>query len=176
MGMIGSILGRGAIQSVGAAVEAVAEARGGREATVAAAIGAFGAEFARAGDSRFDGFVNGLNRLPRPLLALSTIGLFAYAMAAPAGFGTRMQSLALVPDPLWWLLGAIVSFYFGARELHHQRSRTTRGLVAATDLLPAAAAAPDEAEPAPVARFAAVPGAIDPEHNAAVEDWRRQRT
>ena len=27
----------------------------------------------------------------------------------------RTQGLALVPDPLWWLLGAIVSFYFGAR-------------------------------------------------------------
>jgi hypothetical protein len=26
-----------------------------------------------------------------------------------------MTGIALVPDPLWWLLGAIVSFYFGAR-------------------------------------------------------------
>ena len=83
----------------------------------------FGAEFAAAGAGRFDGFVNGLNRLPRPMLALGTLGLFVYAMAAPAGFSTRMQGLALVPEPLWWLLGAIVSFYFGARELHHQRSR-----------------------------------------------------
>ena len=58
------------------------------------------------------------------MLALGTLGLFVYAMAEPAGFSTRMQGLALVPEPLWWLLGAIVSFYFGARELHHQRSRT----------------------------------------------------
>ena len=27
-----------------------------------------------------------------------------------------MQGIALVPEPLWWLLGAIVSFYFGARH------------------------------------------------------------
>ena len=27
-----------------------------------------------------------------------------------------MAGLALVPEPLWWLLGAIVSFYFGARH------------------------------------------------------------
>ena len=36
-----------------------------------------------------------------------------------------MQGLALVPEPLWWLMGAVVSFYFGARELHHVRTRTT---------------------------------------------------
>ena len=47
-----------------------------------------------------------------------------YAMTDPAGFSTRMQGLDTVPDPLWWLLGAIVSFYFGARELHYQRRKT----------------------------------------------------
>lgn len=180
MGVIGSILGRGTIRGVGAAVEAVAEARGAREATVAAAIDAFGNEFARAGASRFDGFVNGLNRLPRPLLALSTIGLFAYAMVEPGGFGTRMRSLALVPEPLWWLLGAIVSFYFGARELHHQRTRTAITTLATAGLgdaapepapEPASASEPDST----VARLAAVPATIDPEHNAAVEEWRRLR-
>ena len=146
--------------------------RAARETTVAAAIDAFGNEFARPGSSRFDGFVNGLNRLPRPLLALSTLGLFAYAMAEPTGFGTRMRSLALVPEPLWWLLGAIVSFYFGARELHHQRTRTTL-----TSFAAAAPAIAEAAEPAPVpvARLAAIPTAIDPDHNAAVEEWRRQR-
>jgi Holin of 3TMs, for gene-transfer release len=168
MGVIGRILGAGAMKGVGAAVEAVAGVRGAREATVAAAIGAYGAEFAGAGGGRFDGFVDGLNRLPRPLLALSTLGLFGYAMAAPAGFGTRMQSLALVPEPLWWLLGAVVSFYFGARELHHQRTRSALTL---------AAPGPAAAAPAPPAALAApmVPAAIDPEHNAAVEEWRRSR-
>ena len=27
-----------------------------------------------------------------------------------------MAGLSLVPEPLWWLLGAIDSFYFGARH------------------------------------------------------------
>ncbi|MCC5991893.1 MAG: holin family protein [Rhodobacteraceae bacterium] len=69
----------------------------------------------------FDSAVNGLNRLPRPLLALGTLGLFAYAMADPDGFATRMDALGAVPEPLWWLLGAVVAFYFGAREAHHLR-------------------------------------------------------
>lgn len=41
-------------------------------------------------------------------------------------FAARMQGIALVPEPLWWLLGVIVSFYFGARHQiknqHFQRS------------------------------------------------------
>ena len=54
-------------------------------------------------------------------MALGTVGLFVFAMANPEDFATRMQGLAYVPDPLWWLLGAVVSFYFGARELHYAR-------------------------------------------------------
>lgn len=88
----------------------------------AAALAAAGAEFAHAGTGGFDLFVNGLNRLPRPLLALGTLGLFIFAMAAPEAFAARMAGLAQVPEPLWWLLGAIVSFYFGARELHYRRA------------------------------------------------------
>jgi len=76
-------------------------------------------QYGRAG--WFDTLVNGLNRLPRPMLALGTLALFVYAMADPDGFALRMQALAIVPEPLWWLLGAVVAFYFGAREAHHAR-------------------------------------------------------
>lgn len=87
-----------------------------------AALAAAAAEFAHAGPSWFDRAINGLNRLPRPLLALGTLWLFAYAMADPIGFALRMRGLAEVPKPLWWLLGANVGFYFGAREMHYLRS------------------------------------------------------
>jgi hypothetical protein len=86
-----------------------------------AALAQLGAEFVPAPLSRFDAAVNALNRLPRPMLALGTLGLFVHAMVDPAGFAARMQGLAAVPEPLWWLLGAIVSFYFGAREAHYFR-------------------------------------------------------
>ncbi|WP_112322668.1 holin family protein [Oceanibium sediminis] len=86
-----------------------------------AALGQFGAEYAAPRGGWFDGLVNGLNRLPRPAMALGSLALFAFAMVDPVSFGIRMQGLALVPEPLWWLLGAVVSFYFGARELHHFR-------------------------------------------------------
>ncbi|WP_265499953.1 holin family protein [Paracoccus beibuensis] len=93
------------------------------EEAYARAIGQLGQEFSSLRCGWFDGFVNGLNRLPRPLLALGTMGLFVYAMVEPVGFGVRMQGLQMVPEPLWWLLGAIVGFYFGAREAHYFRHR-----------------------------------------------------
>ena len=75
-----------------------------------------GQEFMRVQKGGFDRFMDGVNRLPRPLLAFGTLGLFVAAMVDPVWFASRMQGLALVPEPLWWLLGAIVSFYFGARH------------------------------------------------------------
>lgn len=75
-----------------------------------------GQEFSHPQKGGFDRFMDGINRLPRPMLAFGTLGLFVTAMVDPIWFATRMQGLALVPEPLWWLLGAIVSFYFGARH------------------------------------------------------------
>lgn len=89
-----------------------------------------GQEFSRNGKGWFDRFMDGVNRLPRPALALGTLALFIAAMVDPLWFGARMQGLALVPEPLWWLLGAIVSFYFGAR--HQNKSQEFQRSLAET--------------------------------------------
>jgi hypothetical protein len=94
-----------------------AEAGAARGAQVQGqAMSQYGAEFAVARQGGFDRFMDGVNRLPRPMLALGTMGLFVSAMVNPLWFSERMQGIALVPEPLWWLLGVIVSFYFGARH------------------------------------------------------------
>ena len=80
------------------------------------AMAQYAAEFAIERKGGFDRFMDGLNRVPRPALALGTLGLFVAAMVDPIWFAARMQGIALVPEPLWWLLGVIVSFYFGARH------------------------------------------------------------
>lgn len=90
----------------------------------------FAAEFAQPRKGRFDRFVDGLNRVPRPAMALGVLGLMVAAMADPIWFASRMQGIALVPEPLWWLLGAIVSFYFGAR--HQATGREFQRSIAAT--------------------------------------------
>ena len=129
MGLIGTILG-GQAGAIGGAVRDVAEvftpsATRQMELSAAAqnaALSEMASEFAGAGRGWFDSFVNGLNRLPRPCLALGTVGLFVYAMVDPVGFSQRMIGLSAVPEPLWWLLGAVVAFYFGARESHYFRA------------------------------------------------------
>lgn len=202
MGLMTSILGAGStVAQVGDAVGGVAEVfvgnRADRDAADAkqalAALEQFGVEFQQASTGPFDRFMDGLNRLPRPLLVVGTLGMFTHAMIAPASFAVRMQGLALVPDPLWWLLGAIVSFYFGARELHYQRVKG--GPAPRISFTPP----PETADPAPeptavlqplasplraagtqprVAAKATPPAknrAADPRFNAAIEEWRSLR-
>jgi hypothetical protein len=53
-------------------------------------------------------------------LAFGVLGFFIAAMVDPIWFADRMAGLSLMLEPLWWLLGAIVSFYFGA--LHQSKS------------------------------------------------------
>ena len=123
MGLIGDIFGivlgggRNAIRETAEVFRPNAEAEAARLAAhESAALAQFAAEFALPRQGVFDRLMNGLNRLPRPMLALGTLGLFLSAMADPVWFAQRMQGIALVPEPLWWLMGAIVSFYFGARH------------------------------------------------------------
>lgn len=95
-----------------------------------AALQQFAAEFAVPRRGLFDRLIDGLNRVPRPALAIGTLGLFVSAMVDPIWFAERMQGIALVPEPLWWLMGAIVSFYFGAR--HQAKGQEFQRSIAAT--------------------------------------------
>lgn len=190
MGMIGNVLGaffgtgRNAVTETIEVFRPNAEAAEVRDAArAAAALSQFAAEFARPRRSIFDALIDGINRLPRPMLALGTIGLFVSALHDPIWFAARMQGIALVPEPLWWLMGAIVSFYFGAR--HQFKAQTfeaslARSLTVAPDVIEGierlralegdtdAPTPPQEAEVEP--RGAAAPSDILP--NAALDAWR----
>jgi len=118
--------GRNIIAETAGAFRPNAEAASARDgAFQQAALAQMAAEF-QGGSGWFNGLVDGLNRLPRPLLAFGCIGLLTSAMTDPVWFASRMQGLTLVPDPLWTLLGAIIAFYFGARELSHFRAGSMR--------------------------------------------------
>lgn len=178
MGLIANILGAVGSGRVRETIEVfrpnaeAADARGHDQ--FIAALEQFAAE--RSGAGWFDRLVDGLNRLPRPALAFGTIGLFVFAMADPESFSVRITALALIPDQLWWLLGAIVSFYFGARELQKVRADSvaqtmatlaewragtaaTRAEIAARDPGPDAAPAPSPS----LANLPAVPISAPPE-------------
>lgn len=146
----------------------------------------FGAEFALVRQGWFDRFVDAANRLPRPLMAMGTLALFVSAMVNPVWFASRMQGIALVPEPLWWLLGAIVSFYFGARhqakgqEFQIRVAQSIAQVPQVVDNLKAlsaldrgtsiGAAAPQDSDTATQDHAAQT----DPEQaNPALADWRR---
>jgi hypothetical protein len=167
MGMMRQLLGGPAVvASLGTAAKGVAEVLTpsatrrmelSAEAQMAA-LSQLGHEYQMPTLGWFDRLVNGLNRLPRPFLAFGTIGLFVYAMLDPQGFAARMVGLNAVPEPLWWLLGAVVAFYFGARETFYFRNRPAPGT------------------PLPASGYGEQPGDPDlstqHESNAALRDWQ----
>jgi Holin of 3TMs, for gene-transfer release len=157
MGMIGKLIGGPqAVAALGEAAKGVAEvftpsATRKMELSAEAQMAALqqlGEEYQHPALNWFDRMVNGLNRLPRPMLAFGTIGLFTYAMVDPEAFAQRMVGLNAVPEPLWWLLGAIVAFYFGARETHYFRNKGVSSPIVA-------------------------PAAATTDQNAALEEWRQ---
>jgi hypothetical protein len=166
MGLIGTLLntvfggGRNAIVETAQVFRENAESAGARDLDrLSAALDQHGAEF-RHSRSLFDTLMDAVNRLPRPTLAFGTIGLFVSAMVNPLWFAERMQGLALVPEPLWWLMGAVVSFYFGARhqlkgqEFQREIARTLARVPVVIDNTRAIRALEPDAP------------------NAALEDWR----
>ncbi len=141
----------------------------------------FNSEFVQQELSGFDRFMNGLNRVPRPALAFGTLGLFITAMIDPLWFAARMQGLNLVPEPMWWLLGVIVSFYFGARhqmkEQQFQRdmagnmSRVTDVIGNIETLSRMRGDSPDVADDGQNLMLSQV--TIQSDHNPALRDWRK---
>lgn len=146
------------------------------------AVSQFSAEFGSTGKAPFDRFFDGLNRLPRPAMALGTLCLFVAAMVDPIWFSSRMQGIALVPEPLWWLLGVIVSFYFGARhqakvqELQREISATMMRTPQVLENLGALAAmrsdSVDVASPDTDASL--IEEVVEHDENPALETWRRK--
>ncbi|MDA9274654.1 holin family protein [bacterium] len=142
----------------------------------------YGQEFAIPRQGWFDRFMDGVNRLPRPALALGTLGLFVAAMIDALWFSQRMQGIALVPEPMWWLLGVIVSFYFGAR--HQVKSQKFQREIVGTmahvpqvmrnikALKELRAESVGVADSGPDVRLSVA--SIAPDANAALDAWRKR--
>ncbi|WP_425070515.1 holin family protein [Sagittula sp. S175] len=187
MGLIQTLLstvfgsGRNVVAETAEVFRVNAEAEAARGATAqAAALAQFGGEFRVTGRSGFDRLMDALNRIPRPAMALGTMALFVAAMVDPVWFAARMAGIALVPEPLWWLLAAIVSFYFGAR--HQSKGQDFQREIAATmvavpqvvrtvqDVNALRDVTPDvESEVIEPESFA------EPGENPALADWRNTR-
>jgi hypothetical protein len=70
----------------------------------------------------YDRVIDGLNRLPRPVMAVGTLALIGAALVAPEWFAGRMEALSAMPEALWWIIGGVISLYFGARFQAHDQA------------------------------------------------------
>lgn len=93
-----------------------------------ASLEQFAAEFQSTRTSTaWDSFIDGLNRLPRPLITLGILGLFVLAPADPIRFLEIAQAYQIMPDGFWALLSIIIAFYFGGRMQVTRQQMTVKG-------------------------------------------------
>lgn len=78
----------------------------------------FQAEFShRERRTWWDSLVDGLNRLPRPLMTFGVIALFVWAVVDPPAFSLAMLALQNVPEMLWYIFLAVIGFWFGTKMI-----------------------------------------------------------
>lgn len=92
-----------------------------------ASIDQFSREF---GDNKtwFDSLINGVNRLPRPLFALTSCAIYMAYNSSPFILLARgdidylvfIDLIQKIFNDQIWLLGSIIAFYFGGRFLEKQ--------------------------------------------------------
>jgi hypothetical protein len=166
-----------------------------------ASLQQFAAEFQpRAKSTWWDSLIDGLNRLPRPLITLSVGAFFVLAPLDPLRFAQVARAYELMPDGFWALLSIIVAFYFGGRmRLKRQDMAVKGGAFQAAEELLAMQRAARERDPAPeTARERAPASPPEPPHadpaparaplpqaelavaaaghaNRVIEAWKRQR-
>lgn len=81
-----------------------------------AALAQYAAEYApRNNRTWFDSLVDGLNRLVRPVITLSVLGVIPATMMWPEEMAVAFAALALLPAGYWALVSIITSFYYGGR-------------------------------------------------------------
>lgn len=185
MGWLVKLLGGGVIESVGGLVRTVFGDREDRDRQAsddqAALRNGFAAEF--MGPERrglWNSLVDGLNRLPRPLMTFGVIALFMWAAVDPVEFSVSMQAIGLVPEPMWIVLGTIVVFWFGGKTLEGMKSSTISPdkvkAVAAAMQTTRALEPPPQQQPMLEPRFQAeMTDTKRPLSNAAILEWNHRR-
>ena len=145
------------------------------------------AEAANPGSGWFAGFVEALNRLPRPLITLGVLWWFVLPAIDPERFVIIAQGYSLVPEGMWAVLGVIVAFFFGGRlTLSKQQFDIKKSAVAAahqiaqahqalaTARIVEAKALGAEETPQDRAYQAAASSGLGQGVNRVIEEWKRR--
>jgi uncharacterized membrane protein YgcG len=187
---VGKLLGGGILDGVNSIIKTTTGDRTQEEANTHSeqdsATQAFAAEVAaqaRTNRTWWDSFIDGLNRLPRPLMVFSVLGLFVYCFADPAGFSVRMQAFALVPEWLALVLAQVILLYFGGRMFENWPGKLSGPTKVQVQEVMASMRElrqlqKDEAPPAPIPEAeyqAAMKDTSRPLPNRVIEEWNRRR-
>lgn len=142
----------------------------------------FAAEFHdRSNRTWWDSLVDGLNRLPRPLMAISVLGFFVLAPLDPQYFLQIAQAYEIMPDGYWALLSVIIGFYFGGRMQlkSHDMVVKKNAVHAAKELVSMKQEFRklDTEEESPQAKMyaAAVSSGVKLPKNKVIRDWLKNR-
>ena len=88
-------------------------------------LSAYAKEF-QSSHNWWDSFWNGINRMPRPLFVVTIFIYFNLSWANSELFDISNEGLSRVPKNMWWIMGAIISFYFGSRHFQKMGEMKTR--------------------------------------------------
>ena len=149
-----------------------------------ASLEQFAAEFkSKRTSTTWDSFVDGLNRLPRPLITLGILGLFILAPADPIRFLEIARAYQIMPEGFWALLSIIIAFYFGGRmQVMRQQMTVTGGaLDAAKEIVRVRKAFRDlteEDQPATEQAYQEAVRTAEPDKraNRVVSAWLKRRS
>lgn len=92
-----------------------------------ASLTQYSAEFhTRQTRTWWDSLADGLNRLPRPLMAIAILSFFVLAPLDPERFLETAKAYELMPTGYWTLVSVVISFYFGGRMQLKSHDMTVR--------------------------------------------------
>jgi hypothetical protein len=148
----------------------------------AAVLKQFSEEFhGRANRTWWDSLVDGLNRLPRPVITFGVLSFFVLAPMYPEKFLAIAKAYELMPDGYWALLGIIIAFYFGGRMQLKSQDMKVKGdaVQAAKDLVAMRKEfrklAEEEEPPEEKTYQAALASGAQPIQNQVVKKWRERQ-
>ena len=129
MSIIGSLLGggiSGAVDSVTKLAQVFVPNKTERESnihdeqmSVEDTLAAEASAQQRESRTTWDSFIDGLNRLPRPIIALGVLAVFVWCPLDPVAFSKAMTAYQLVPEWLALLFAQVIALFFGGRMLQN---------------------------------------------------------
>lgn len=130
-GFLAKLFSGGVIDSIGGVVKSIFGDRQERDRyshqQQIAVQDSYAAEFmAPEKKHPFNMFVDGANRLVRPLFTYGIIVMFWWAATKPEEFVVYIKTLQIVPESMWYIMWTIIAFWFGGRVLENRSLPSSR--------------------------------------------------